>query len=218
MSETTFPFEGQGSEPPIDSGAGSSRRKVAALGGLAGATVLGLAAYFLVFAGGGGEDELAYQVKRPAAGSVATPAPAAKPKPVTQPKISAASFGRNPFKALVVDAPPAPAAPAPGTATGSGTTPPTGSTNGGTIGGTITGGTTSTPTQSQPHVFQVVSVAPDNSTITVKVDGATYKNQRAGKVFATYFKVLIIGGGVNSFQFGDVKFTVAGTRPISIAN
>lgn len=215
MSETTFPFEGQGSEPPIDADAGSSRRKVAVLGGLAGATVLGLAAYFLVFAGGGGEDELAYQVKRPAAGSVSTPAPAAKPKPVTQPKISAASFGRNPFKALVVDVPPAPVAPAPapGTATGSGT-PPTG----GTSGGTITGGMTPTPTQSQSHVFQVVSVAPDNSTVTVKVDGATYKNQRAGKVFATYFKVLIIGGSVNAFQFGDVKFTVAGTRPITIAN
>jgi hypothetical protein len=36
-------------------------------------------------------------------------------------------------------------------------------------------------------------------------------------VFATYFKVRLISGQVNSFQYGDEKFNVSGKVKLTIA-
>ncbi len=60
-------------------------------------------------------------------------------------------------------------------------------------------------------------VAPDNSSISVKVDGKTYNNLHAGEVFATYFKVVLISGTTNAFQYGEEKFNVLGTKRLTIA-
>ena len=59
-------------------------------------------------------------------------------------------------------------------------------------------------------------MAPDNSRISVKVDGEFYRNLKAGEVFADYFKVRFIGGAVNDFQFGEESFKVVGTKAVSI--
>ena len=57
----------------------------------------------------------------------------------------------------------------------------------------------------------------DQSRVTVRVDGKTYSGLKAGEVFASYFKVVVIGGKVNGFQFGDEKFSVFGTKKLHIA-
>jgi len=67
------------------------------------------------------------------------------------------------------------------------------------------------------HTFRVVGVSSDQTHITVRVDGKSYSGLKAGEVFATYFKVVVIGGKVNGFQFGDEKFSVFGTKRLSIA-
>jgi hypothetical protein len=36
-------------------------------------------------------------------------------------------------------------------------------------------------------------------------------------VFADYFKVVLIGGQVNSFQYGEEKFNVLGNKRLTIA-
>ncbi len=159
-------------------------------------------------------------------------APAAQP-PVQ--RINAKSFGRDPFKALIAPAdpvgavggtgtttvPPAPTTTTGGTTTGGTTTGGT-STVGGTGSGTTTGGTgtvgsTPVPVVTADHTFRVVGVSSDQTRITVRVDGKSYAGLKAGDVFATYFKVVVIGGKVNGFQFGDEKFSVFGTKKLSIA-
>ena len=62
-----------------------------------------------------------------------------------------------------------------------------------------------------------MSVAPDNSTITVNVDGKRYANLRAGEVFASFFKVRLISGASNSFQYGEERFNVLGNKRLTIA-
>jgi hypothetical protein len=108
-------------------------------------------------------------------------------------------------------------------------TTPTTTTGGTTTGGTTTvGGTGSVTTGGAPvapvtpvvtanHTFRVVGVSSDQTRITVRVDGKSYSGLKAGDVFATYFKVVVIGGKVNGFQFGDEKFSVFGTKKLSIA-
>ena len=112
--------------------------------------------------------------------------------------------GRNPFKALVVEPVEAPAsvvAPVTGAAPAVGTTVP---------------GTT-TPVTTTAYRFKVVDVAPDNSTVTVKVNGENYRNLTSGEVFAGVFKVRLISGQVNSFQFGEEIFNVNGDDAITLA-
>lgn len=216
MSDSSFPFEGQTMTqalvPDIAPSDGGTRAKLLVLGALAAVLVLGLVAYFLVFSGGG-EDEDAAAAPRPVA---AAPAPAAEApaaaKPAKKERISAKSFGRDPFKPLIVEAVAAEAT----------TVPVTGAVTGGTTPGGTTAGSapqpgTTTPSTSTSHSFRVVDVAPDNSTITVKVDGKVYRNLKAGEVFAEFFKVRLISGQVNSFQFGDEKFNVIGTKKLTIA-
>lgn len=227
MSEPTIPFQGHtavmdrpgpgqgpGLEPEPDGG--GNRTKLLALGGVAAFLVLALVAYLLVFSGGGDVVEEATPTPKPAA-PAAGPEPDAAP--AVAPKLSNKNFGRDPFKALIVE--PA-AAVAPVAPTG---TVPAGTTDGSVLPGATTGSTgsgsttpeTSTPAVSTSHTFKVVDVAPDNSRISVRVDGKVYRNLKAGEVFATYFKVRLISGQVNSFQYGDEKFNVSGKVKLTIA-
>ena len=191
---------------PADENSPDQRRKLLLLGGLAAALVLGLLAYFLFFTGGEPAEEPAVTPAKPQA--VAPPAPAVEPPPVAdsadQPRRN--QPGRNPFKALVVEpveAPVSVVAPVTGTApaTGTGTTVPT----------------TTTPVSTTSYRFKVVDVAPDNSTVTVKVNGEVYRNLTSGEVFAEVFKVRLISGEVNSFQFGEEIFNVNGAEAITLA-
>jgi hypothetical protein len=227
MSDTaTIPsqipvLDGSVGDQDYETSSSSSRRTllIAVLGGV---VALAAVAYFLVFAGGDPEDS-APVAKAPVA-TADDPADADAPAAVKQPKITQKNYGRDPYKALIVED----TGSADGTATTSGVatgttggtttdtstgtgTSPTGSTSGGTTTGTTA------PVQTTAHRFKVVEVAPDNRHITVKVDGEFYRNLKAGEVFATYFKVVLISGTVNSFQFGDDKFNVIGTKALAIA-
>lgn len=220
MSESTIPFQGQTAvldRPPTEfetePESGGRRTKLLALGGLAAALVLGVVAYFLVFAGG--DEEPVASAPKPGSAAPEAPVVAEPAAPATQPKISNKNFGRDPFKALITEPEVAPATGVAATTGGSTTTGDT--TSGGTTtGGTTTGGT-SAPAESTSHTFKVVDVAPDNSAITVKVDGVVYRNLKAGEVFATYFKVRLISGPVNSFQYGEETFNVSGNQKLTIA-
>ncbi len=221
MSESSFPFEGGTAvatapppAPPVDDVA-DSRSKLLLLGGVAVVVVLAVVGYFLFFAGGSPEEPAGPSKPRSIAPAAPVEPPAAEP---ARRKLNAKSFGRDPFKALIVEAEAAPVTVDVPVTTGS-----TGST--GSTGGSSTTGTTpsivdlgtSAPAASTSHSFRVVDVAPDNSSVTVKVDGETYRNLRAGEVFATYFKVVLISGATNAFQYGEEKFNVLGTKRLTIA-
>jgi hypothetical protein len=230
---TTVPFESVSApstpliEEPTESG---NRKRLLVLGGIAAVVLVGLLAYFLVFAGGGGTDATSATPPAKHVEAAAPAAPAAKP-PVQ--RINAKSFGRDPFKALIADSDPIGAVGGAGTTTVVPTTPTT-TTGGTTTGGTTTGGTstvggtgsgtttgtvgsTPVPVVTANHTFRVVGVSSDQTHITVRVDGKSYAGLQAGDVFAKYFKVVVIGGKVNGFQFGDEKFSVFGTKKLSIA-
>lgn len=221
MSESTIPFQGQTAvlDRPLtdiealDEPGGGNRSKLLALGALAGVLVLAVLAYFLFFAGGGEEPAA---VDTPAAAVPQAPEaeqPAAAP--AKSPKLTGKTFGRDPFKALITE-------PEAGTATtadtpvtsGSESTTGTTGTEASTTGSTTT--TTTVPASSTAHRFKVVDVAPDNSRVSVKVDGEFYRNLKAGEVFAKYFKVRFIGGAVNDFQYGEETFKVVGAKAVSI--
>jgi hypothetical protein len=218
MTETSVPFDSAPVAPSSESAlepapASSNRSRLVLLGGVAGVVLLGILGYFLFFTGGDSE---------PAADTASTPVAPTQPgdavaPPAAEPqqRLNARSFGRDPFKALIVAAvaaPPVSEAPVVDPVTSPSTT-----------GDTSTGGTSSgvpgmtTPAATTSHSFRVLSVAPDNSTITVKVDGKRYANLRAGEVFATYFKVRLISGATNSFQYGEERFNVLGTKRLTIA-
>lgn len=215
MSESSFPFQGQtavmdaaGEEQQLEGV--KDQRKTLALVGLAVVLVLALAAaYFLVFAGGD-ETEGAAKSTRSQGAAPAAPAVPAEvvPAKTEKTRISAKSFGRDPFKALIVE-------PATDVSTPSGSTPPTSQAP--ATGSGSTTPETSAPAASSSHSFRVVEVTPDNSAVTVKLDGKLHRNLKAGEVFATYFKVILISGEVNSFQYGEEKFNVAGNKKLTIA-
>lgn len=218
MSESSIPFQGQtavmdaADQQPLE--AEQSRRTVFVVAGLAALVVIvGIAAYFLLFAGG--SDDTVDQSGPPAAGTPVAPAEEVVPEKVVQPRISAKSFGRDPFEALIVDAS------TDSTATGAETATTDAATSAGSTTSiespASTAPVTNTPVASTPHKFRVVDVAPDNKTITVKVDGKQYPSLRAGEVFATIFKVRFIGGPSNSFQIGDEVFNVAGAKAVMIS-
>jgi len=234
---TTVPFESVSApstpliEEPTDAG---NRKRLLVLGGIAAVVLVGLLAYFLVFAGGGGTDA---KSATPPAKHVEAAAPAAPAAGPVQKPINAKSFGRDPFRALIADADPIgavggsgtttvvpdPTIPTTPTTTTGGTTTGGTSTVGGTGSGTTTGGTGTVgstpvvPVVTADHTFRVVGVSSDQTHITVRVDGKSYAGLQAGDVFAKYFKVVVIGGKVNGFQFGDEKFSVFGTKKLSIA-
>jgi hypothetical protein len=113
MTESNIPFEGQ---PPTAASAAAdvepatNRGKLLALGGVAGALVLAVGGYFVLFAGGGDDNTSSAAPKHVVAPVV--PAPAQAPAQVKQ-RINAKAFGHDPFKALIVEAPAeAPSSPA----------------------------------------------------------------------------------------------------------
>lgn len=214
MSESSFPFQGGttvATPPPpmlpLEEVPEGNRSKLLLVAGLAVLVVLGVVGYFLFIAGGGAED----------------PAPAARPKTVApasagdqpaaeQPaakKINAKSFGRDPFKPLIVEQP--------ATSGSTGTTAAGTTTQSNTSTSQTAADSTTVPVATTSHSFRVVSVAPDNSTVTVNVDGKRYNNLHAGEVFAKYFKVVLISGTTNAFQYGEEKFNVLGTKRLTIA-
>jgi len=195
MSDQLSPFGGATAtavtEPPAeaDEATTSGRGKLFALLGVAGALALGLAAYFLLFAGGEPEETAA---PRPRASSPAgaSTQPSAKPSaPAVKPSIpptSTARVGRDPFEAAVE-------VPQPESSTGttSGSTDPFGT---GTT--TTTGGT--------KVVVSLLDVLDDSSSLTVSVDGKVYNGVKVGTAFATYFKTYgIFDGRCAGFLFGD---------------
>jgi len=225
MSESTIPFQGQTAvldRPLADLGepvgelGGGNRSKLLALGGLAGVVVLGVLAYFLFFAGGG--DPVADSGPTAVVPKAAEPAAPEATTTKTK-KLTGKSFGRDPFKALITEpvevADTNPVGSTSG-ATVTGSTSTGSNTSTGSSTGSTTGSTTTEPAQSTAHRFKVVDVAPDNSRISVKVDGKFYRNLKAGEVFADYFKVRFIGGAVNDFQYGEETFKVVGAKAVSI--
>jgi len=240
MSDSSFPFspqsepDGAPGPPPADP-TGSSRNPLLIVGGVAGAAVLGIAAWLLLFSGGG-DDETADRVAGPVRSGPKTPGKAAtRPPPAPKPKPVPTRFdsdtGRNPFRSLATP-PPVSSAPVPNDpiSTVGGVTPDTGGVPGtvpGT-GGTGTGGTgTGTPTvvpgkgtesaqsgelsQSAtvprvPSIVRLTTVAATNSSANVLVGSQTYV-VRKGDVFATFFKLVRMEDGRSAtFQYGDVLF------------
>jgi hypothetical protein len=230
MTETTtIPFDAQQAPAPtgpqFEAEPAGNRNKLLALAGGAGVLVLAVAGYFLLFAGGdSGPAGTPAVVPTHAVPAPSASAPAAPAKPA---KISTKSFGHDPFKPLIAAAAGSTSAGSTGTAPtgtavttqtagGTTTTTTTGDSSGATSDGT-TGGTT-TPTVTADHAFRVVRVANDGKHLRVRVDGVEYRHLAAGEVFATFFKVVVIGGKVNGFQFGDEKFSVFGTKKLYIAS
>jgi hypothetical protein len=220
MTDTAFvPGQMRTADPeaPTDEQSGTNRSPLLLLAGAALVVVLAIAGWFLFLSGGA--DPLP-EAEAPVAPTSQPVVPTVVPTPVTDGTATSARTKhgfRDPFKALI----------APAAAAGAGTTSAAGgaaagsTTAGTTAGSTTTGSTTTgttTPTGSTAHTLKVVSVASNNTAITVKVDGKTYKNLKAGEVFAKFFKVIGIGGQVNVIQFGDEKFNVSGTKAVTLAS
>jgi hypothetical protein len=228
MSDTAFvpgQVQAADTEPYVDEQQeGKSRRGLALLGAGALVLVLGMVAWLLFFSGG--DDATAPKAPKAAAPVAAGVQPSAAPS-VAAPKApttvarSKHDF-RDPFKALIAPAAVSDGTSAAGTTTGStgttagsaGTSPTTSGTTSGTS--TSSGGTT-VPNPSVAHRLRVVSVSSDHKSITIKVDGKTYKDLKAGEVFAEFFKVIGISGAVNVIQFGDEQFNIAGNDPVTLA-
>jgi hypothetical protein len=228
MSESSFPFSGgtavatppQATSVPDDISTGPDRNRLLVVGGALVVLVLGVVGYFLFVAGGDAAPAPAVTPHKSIAPSA--PAEPATPSDTKAAPLKQRDFGRDPFHALIAPADPVGAVGGAGTSTVSGTTatgsttdpaanPVTGSTTGGSAGGV------SAPAQTTSHSFRVVAVAPNNSAVDVKVDGKVYRNLHAGEVFATYFKVVLISGTTNAFQYGEEKFNVLGTKRLTIA-
>ena len=136
MTEPYNPFGAVAENDPVpdeqeDAG---SRRNLVALGGLA-AVLLAGGAYFLLSGG----EEVTDTTAASSAPRAATPAVLAPPKAVKLPVATQVQLGRNPFRALYVQPPPAPPAPP---VTPTDTTPVL---VGGGLGGTGSGGTVAPP-------------------------------------------------------------------------
>ncbi|HTE74601.1 MAG TPA: hypothetical protein VK640_15605 [Actinomycetes bacterium] len=222
MSDSSFPFQGetmtQAPQPDVSPTGSGNRTKLLLLGAVAGLLVLAVAAYFLVFAGSEEAD-----VAKPGKPVVAAPdteddTPASDTPGTKKQKkrISAKSFGRDPFEPLIVEAVAVDTSGSTGGSTSVTADTTTGTTTGTTSDASTTQTEATTPSESTSHRFKVVDVAPDNSRISVKVDGNFHRNLKAGEVFATYFKVRFIGGAVNDFQYGEETFKVVGDKAVSI--
>jgi hypothetical protein len=231
MTDTTFvPGQIRMTEPnePEES-PGEGRRGLLILLGAAGVIVVAILSWFLLFSGGGQDaTPVAAGAAPTAAPSQQAEAPTTAPTPAATAPVKDAKLQhafRDPFKPLI-----APAAVG-GSATGGTTTGTSGSTATGTTGtsgstatgttGTTAGAATTGPAQPQAspsYRVQVTKVSSDNKAIDIKIDGALHKGLKAGQVFAKYFKVIGIGGSVNVIQFGDVKFTIAGTKAVTISS
>jgi multidrug efflux pump subunit AcrA (membrane-fusion protein) len=212
---TTMPFQPttltEAPEAPEFDDSPGNRRPLLILGALAGLAVLAIAAYFLLFAGGS-NDPAAKAVVPPTSQVQPSTAPTTAAKTAKIPKISKRNFGTDPFKDLIVDTT---AATTTGTTTAGATT--TGTTTAPTTTAPTTTTGTTTPNASHSYRFRVVTIAANNSTVDVKVDGKLYRHLKAGQVFAQIFKVRGISAGSAYFQIGDLGFQVNGTKAITIS-
>jgi hypothetical protein len=166
---------------PVEESTDGNRRAkllVIAAGGLA---VLLAAFYFLFVAGGDPAPVPAAAPKPNPAEQPAAPPAAEQP---AAPPVFNGDAGTDPFDPLVTK-------PAPSTE---------GSQGSGTGDGTATGTTGSGTSQ----VLAVTAVSPDNTTVSVTVDGQAYAGLTVGQTFASFYKVYgIFGGTCAGFLYGD---------------
>lgn len=199
MTESTFPFEAAAEEAAAPSG---DRKKLLLVGGV-GALLVAVLGYTVVLpAFAGGEDAVPQATTtRQVKPKAKTPAkkPVAK-KPAAQPaSYTDVSARTDPFKPLVVAAPPAApvATAAPGT--GSGTvTPPS--------GGTVTG--SNTTVGGQRVILLHVYTKDGKSYAQTKVGDKVY-SPAVGGVFANSYKLLAVSGKSATYLFGDEQFSLS---------
>lgn len=147
----------------------------------AGALAVLLAAFYFLFVAGGDPEPVPAAAPKPNTAEQPPP-PAAEPP--AAPPVFNGDAGTDPFDPLVTK-------PAPATEGSQGT---------GTTDGTTTG-TTGTGTSQQ---LAVTAVAPDNTTVSVTVDGQAYAGLTVGQTFANFYKVYgIFGGTCAGFLYGD---------------
>ncbi|MDX6285426.1 MAG: hypothetical protein QOG53_911 [Frankiales bacterium] len=190
-TESAFPFPVQGdaaAAPVEDAASGGNDRRKLLLAGAAVLLALVAAGYFL-FLRGGSSDSAATPIvhhRTPTAAGVKAKAAAVKtPAKQTIPQTFDGSVSRDPFKPLVEEPAPAPAA---------GTVP---------VGTTPTS-TASTPA-SQPVSLQKVYKQNGKSYAQLTVDGALYAPV-VGQTFAQTFQLLSVSGNTATLVQGDEQF------------
>jgi len=202
MSDTTtMPFQpgtmaAAPEAPEVDAPSGGNRMLLV-LAGLAGLAVLAIAAYFLLFAGGG-DDKTASATPPAKAGVLPSTAPSTAPETATLPKISARNFGTDPFKALLSAAPV-------GTTTGttSGTTTDT------TAPPVVTPPVVTPPVVTPPvttgttYKFKVINVTANNESAKVSLNGAVSTIHPGDVVGDKFLAKRFQGGSCGTFKFGD---------------
>ncbi|HUR51638.1 MAG TPA: hypothetical protein VMZ11_05905, partial [Mycobacteriales bacterium] len=147
----------------------SSRRTVLVAGGLVAALALAAGGYFLL--SGGSTDPVDSGLPLRSSGLGSTPVKPAVKAPVVKPAgqlppTTSVPLGRDPFHALYILPPvAAPAAPAAGTGTNTGSAPAAPTTS----GGTTSGGTTTTPVA--PTSYKLVLTKVSGGTATFSVGG-----------------------------------------------
>jgi hypothetical protein len=194
MTESAFPFSGQGDNPaaPVEEApSGETNRRKLLLGG--GAVVLALlvAGYFLFLRGGTSEDTTAF-VPQHRAPAVAAKATAKAPAKQAVPQTFNGSVGRDPFKPLVTVTPAPVVDPAAATTAGSTTTP----------------STTSSAPASTPVSLQNVYKQGSKSFAQTMINGTVYK-PTVGQTFAGTFQLLSVSGKTATYVQGDEQFSLS---------
>ncbi len=103
MTESGFPFQTTAVTSAEAQPSTSNRTKLLALGGAAGLVLLAVVGYLLLFAGGGDIEEGAATTPQTNSTPVPAASPSSGPVPVPVQRLSAKTFGRDPYKALIVD-------------------------------------------------------------------------------------------------------------------
>jgi hypothetical protein len=159
----------------------SGNRRAKLLVVAAGALTVLLAAFYFLFVAGGDPAPVPAAAPKPNPAEQVPPPAAEVP---AAPPVFTGDAGTDPFDPLVTK-------PAPTTEGSQGT----GTTDGGATTGT-TGGT--------GQQLAVTAVSPDNTTVSVTVDGQAYNGLTVGQDFATFYKVYgIFGGTCAGFLYGD---------------
>jgi hypothetical protein len=207
MSETGFvPGQMRAAESDTrdDEAQDNSRRNLLmAFGGLAALAIVGVVAWLLLFSGG--SDESAPVTSAPS--NVSQPvAPSTSPSPVVIKPAASTRIRhgfRDPFKALIAPVAASSLPAEAGVSGGTAADPPPVVTQPGEAPAVAPSDSATTTT----HLFQVVSIAPDNSTSTVKVDGKRFNDIAIDVAFAELFKaVRYEDGKCGVFQFGEERF------------
>lgn len=226
MSEPSFPFGGQTpagrpvQEPPANPAASPDRRRKLLLGAGAGlvAAAVAVGGYVLVSGGGGATAPTGAVAK----GRPSTPA-SSPTATATLPQTFDGVIGVDPFAALVVPAAAASAAPAgpPSPTVTVGSSPPSPVTMlvpvpGPTVTVTATATATTTAPSSTQQTIQVVSVAADNSSAAIVVNGTGY-NVTPGEQFTKTLKLLTLTNGTTAqIQYGDAIITLSAGQSTTV--